>query len=78
MAVNKEDIEKEVKHMLSTFSKELSDVEGHKHVHVSGDVSSGFREDSKGEKYDEEFRARMFENAHNKNKDFIIAEKGNF
>ena len=69
----KKEIEKEVKGLLDKFSKALSKVSSEE-SNVERDEDR--REEGDGECVgDSEFREIMFENAEQKNKDFIIAEK---
>lgn len=65
-------IEREAKQILDKFSKALASVKAEE-SNVERDVDR--REEAEGEKCDSEFRKIMFENAPQKNKDFIIAEK---
>jgi|TARA_Y100000310_G_scaffold255184_1_gene262473 hypothetical protein len=70
----KKEIKKEAKNMMDSFSKKLSRID--KKIEESLiERENGEREE--GELYEEsnEFKKIMFENAPNKNKDFIIAEK---
>ena len=75
----KKDIEKQAKSIMENFSKKLDKVKGK--VKDSGaereqfEREEGEREEGKKEDQSKDFRERMFENAPNKNKDFIIAEK---
>ncbi len=69
----KEEIRKEAKQILANFSKSLESVK--LKVKEERKEVGGFREEGEGVKGDEEFRERMFTNAPNKDKDFIIAEK---
>lgn len=67
------EIKKEARQILDDFSSALAKVriKGKKTHREVG----GFREEGAGMKGDEDFRRRMFENAPEKNGDFIIAEK---
>jgi len=67
------EIEKETKDLLDKFSKQLSVIGNVEESNVVRDEDR--RNESEGEKCDEEFRDIMFSNAVQKNKDFIIAEK---
>ncbi len=69
----REEIKKQAQGILRNFAKSLEKVKlkGKKEKKEIG----GFREEGQGEKGDEDFRQRMFDNAPNKNEDFIIAEK---
>ena len=69
----KEEVRKQAKQILDKFSKTLESVK-FKEKKAEGKMS-GFREEGQGSKGDEEFRKRMFDNAPEKNEDFIIAEK---
>ena len=67
------EIEKQAKQILDKFSKSLSKI-GVKENNVEREEDR--RQEKEGsEKCDSEFREIMFENAAQKNKDFIIAEK---
>ena len=72
----KKEIEKEAKELLDKFSRALAGVKSEE-SNVERDED---RRDEGSEKCeaDEEFRKIMFENAEQKNKDFIIAEKKNW
>ncbi len=70
----KKEIKKQAKAIMDGFSKKLSKIDK-KMPEMLIKRDEGEREESGGKKCDEEFRKIMFENAPNKNKDFIIAEK---
>lgn len=71
----KEEIRLEAKKILDNFGKTLESVK-FKQKEVKVELS-GFREEGSGNENvgDRDFRERMFENAPNKDKDSIIAEK---
>ena len=70
----KQEIKKQAKSIMDSFSKKLSRVD--KKISESLiERDEGEREEGGGQICDNEFRKIMFENAPNKNKDFIIAEK---
>lgn len=72
----REEIKEEVKKILDNFSKALERVKfKEKKAGKEEKESSGFREEKEGKKGDEDFRRMMFENAPQKNEEFIIAEK---
>ncbi|MDP1695815.1 MAG: hypothetical protein Q8L29_02810 [archaeon] len=68
----REDVRIKAKEILDNFSKALDKVK------VKGKVLKedfgGFRKEEQGSECDEDFRKRMFANAHSKNEDCIIAE----
>jgi len=66
------EIEKQAKEILDKFSKALDKVDTKEESNVLRDVDR--REEGKDERCEID-RKIMFENAPNKNKDFIIAEK---
>lgn len=68
-----EKIKKETKILLDEFSKELGKVKSNEESNVIR--SKDRRKDSEGKKCDSSFRQIMFENAPQKDKDFILAEK---
>ena len=70
----KEDIKKEAKGIMDSFSKKLSSVK-EKIPEPIIERENFEREEGEGNSCDEDFRERMFENAPNKNDDFILAEK---
>ena len=71
--IKREEVRKQAKEILDKFAKSLESV---KFKEKKGKKElEGFREEAQGLKGDEDFRKRMFENAPNKNDDFIIAEK---
>ena len=70
----KEEIRKEAKKLLDSFSEELSKIrvpEGE----PSLEREKSEREEGEGEDPEEGFRERMLDNAPNKSSDFVIAEK---
>jgi len=69
----KEEIRKEAKEILDNFAKALDAVKI-KEKDLKVEIG-GFREEGLGMEGNKEFRKRMFANAKNKDKDFIIAEK---
>lgn len=72
----KEEIKQEARKIMDSFSEALESVKeevGEAFVDRENDRRA---EKEGGEKCDEEFREIMFDNAPKKNKDFIIAEKG--
>jgi Asp-tRNA(Asn)/Glu-tRNA(Gln) amidotransferase C subunit len=70
----KEEIKKEAKAIMDKFSKKLSKVD--KKISESLIERDEFeREEKGGKESNSDFRKRMFENAPEKNKDFILAEK---
>lgn len=69
----REDIRREAKSILGRFSKALESIK-FKKKEFKKEVG-GFREEGDGEKCDNAFRKRMFENAPKTKGDFIIAEK---
>lgn len=70
----KEKIKKQAKEIMEKFSKKLAKVD--KKIPEPLIERKEFeREEKQGKESDSDFRERMFENAPNKNKDFIIAEK---
>lgn len=74
--VEKEKIREEARNLLNSFGKKLEKLDLVDSDEKSlKDGESGFRKESKGLDCDIEFRKRAFENAPDKNKDFIIAEK---
>ena len=70
--VKKKEIEKQTKELLDKFSRALAGVKSEE-SNVERDKDR--REEEAGKEGDKEFREIMFENAEQKNKDFIIAEK---
>ena len=70
----KKEIEKQAKSIMDSFSKKLSKIDK-KIPEMLIERDEGERIEGVGEVCDNEFRRIMFENAPNKNKDFIIAEK---
>lgn len=71
----REEIKKEAKDLLESFSKKLSKIKG-KTSESFIERDKGEREEGKtGKKESNDFRERMFENSPRKNKDFILAEK---
>ena len=69
----REEIRKQAKGILDSFAHSLEKVKI-KGKELKREVG-GFREEGNGEEGDKDFRERMFKNAPEKNKDFIIAEK---
>ncbi len=69
----REEIKKEAKKILDNFAKALDKVSVKKKALKKG--VGGFREEGQGKGADEDFRERVFENAPNKDGDYIIAEK---
>lgn len=71
--IERDKIKKEAKEILASFSKSINKVKiGKKDLKAK---EGGFRKEGIGEKCKEEFRKRMFDNAPNKDENFIIAEK---
>jgi hypothetical protein len=77
---DKEDIKKQVDGILVSFSKKLSEIK--QDIEDKGIEREEctrkeqiIEKDKKNEEVDEFSRKKMFENAQNKNEDFIIAEK---
>lgn len=71
----KEDIRKQAKNILGNFSEKLAKID-HKKINLEENEINEFeRTESGEEKSDADFRKIMFENAPEKNKNFIIAEK---
>ena len=70
----KESIKKEAKKVMDDFSKKLSSIR-EKIPEPSVEREEFEREEGEGKSGDEDFRKRFFENAPNKNSDFIIGEK---
>jgi Asp-tRNA(Asn)/Glu-tRNA(Gln) amidotransferase C subunit len=70
----REDIRKEAKRILDSFSEKLSKVKVSEEDPLIKRKFSE-REEKEGVDSEEGFRERIFENAPNKNSDFIIAEK---
>ncbi|MBX4212473.1 hypothetical protein KW787_03415 [Candidatus Pacearchaeota archaeon] len=68
-----EEIKKEARIILDRFSKTLEGVNLKEKEFKK--PAGGYREEGKGKECDESFRKTMFENAPDKNDDFIIAEK---
>jgi Asp-tRNA(Asn)/Glu-tRNA(Gln) amidotransferase C subunit len=71
----KEEIRKEAKRILDDFSEKLEKVKDKAKESVV-ERPECERKEGQGKESDSSFRKRMFENALNKNDDFIIAEKG--
>ena len=67
-------ITKETKKLMEGFAKTIGKVKTSK---IKKDVGfvGGFREEGLGEKGDEDFRKRMFDNAKSKDENYIYAEK---
>ena len=79
----RENIEAETKKLLDKFSKALSSIKDVEESNVEGEEDRREEDSDKEIKESEEscgsdFRRIMFENATQKNKDFIIAEKKNW
>ncbi len=72
----KEEIKKQAREILDSFSKKLSMVKEKLEEPIIEREKSDRDEDGKKCEADHEFRRIFFENAPKKNKDFIIAEKG--
>ena len=70
----KEEIKKEAKSIIDNFSKKLENLKS-KTDETFIERDKCFREENKPLDCDSDFRKRMFDNAPNKNKDFILAEK---
>lgn len=70
----KEEIRKEAKGIMDSFSKKLSKV-SKKIPESLIEREEGEREEVEKKEENSDFRERMFENAPRKNKDFILAEK---
>ena len=70
----KEEIRKEAKEIMDSFSKKLSKVK-EKIPEPLIERDEREREEGKAKEKESNFRSRIFENAPNKNKDFILAEK---
>lgn len=70
----KKEIKEEAKQIMERFSKKLSKVK-EKISEPIIERDEFERIENKGNICDEDFRKRFFENAPNKNEDFIIAEK---
>lgn len=68
------EIKLKAKKLVDNFSKKLENVKGLKEGY-SIEVGEGFREEGDGVECDDAFRKAIFENAPEKNKDFILAEK---
>ena len=70
----KESIKKQAKEIMDKFSKKLERI--NKKTGDSFVERDDFeREEDEGKKPNEDFRKRIFENAPNKNDDFILGEK---
>jgi len=69
-----EEIRREARKILDNFVFALEKVGKVKGKSFKRELG-GFREEGKGEKCDDDFRKRMFENAPNKEGDCIVAEK---
>ena len=70
----KEEIKREAKSIMDSFSKKLSSVK-EKIFEPKIERENFERVEKEGNECDEDFRKRVFENAPNKNGDFILAEK---
>ncbi|MBD3253157.1 Asp-tRNA(Asn) amidotransferase subunit GatC [Candidatus Pacearchaeota archaeon] len=73
--MNEKQIEKQAKNILDKFSKALGKVEELEDYYVDREK---FERDENGEKCDKDFKERMLDNAPRKNRDFVIAEKGDW
>ena len=70
----KEDIKREAKNIMDSFSRKLASVK--EKISESKVEREEFeRVENEGNECDGDFRKRIFENAPNKNTDFILAEK---
>ena len=70
----KEKIKEEAKQIMDNFSKKLSKVKG-KVSEPLIERSESERKEGNGSEPDSDFRKRFFENAPNKNEDFVLTEK---
>lgn len=70
----KEEIKKQAKAIMDSFSKKLASVK-EKIPDTFIERKEMERTEGEGNESDSDFRKRMFDNAPNKNSDFIIAEK---
>ena len=70
----KQEIKKQAKDIIEDFSKKLSKIDKNPKESTI-ERNSGERIETKSDKQDNEFRKIMFENAPNKNENFILAEK---
>ena len=70
---NEEEIRAQAKKIIDDFVSALEKVKVKKKKSDEG--VGGFREEGNGTPTDSDFRKRMFENAPNKDDDYIIAEK---
>ena len=70
----KEDIRKEAKQLMNSFSAKLEKVK-EKIPEPLIEREDFERDEGEGRKGDMDFRRRIFENAPNKNDDFILGEK---
>ncbi|MBI2043565.1 hypothetical protein HYT25_04205 [Candidatus Pacearchaeota archaeon] len=70
----KEEIKNQAKGIMDSFSKKLSSVK-EKIPEPSVEREEFERVENEGNECDEDFRKRMFENAPNKNQNFILAER---
>lgn len=66
-------IEREAREILDSFGKQLDMFSEIKDINKETFIS--YRKEDKPKDCDEDFRERMFKNAHSKNRDCIIAEK---
>jgi len=71
--IKREKVAKEAKEILDKFSHMIEAVKI-KTAEKKAELG-GFREEGEGKICDADFRARMFENAPEKDEDYIIAEK---
>ena len=70
----KEDIKTEAKRIMDSFSKKLSTIK-EKIPEPVVERDEFERVENEGNECDEDFRKRFFENASNKNGDFILTER---
>ena len=69
----REEIRKEAKKIMNSFSEKLSGLKNLKEPSVQGDKAE--REEKEGKNPDDSFRKKMFENAPDKKRDFMITGK---
>jgi len=72
----KEEIKAKAKEIMDSFSRKLEPVSGKIKEEPFVEREQGERIEGEGEESDGDFREIMFSNAPKKDKDFIIAEKG--
>ena len=70
----KEEIKNQAKAIMDSFSKKLERINKKTEEPII-EREKGERQEGQGKEPDEEFRKRILENAPEKNKDFIIAER---